>query len=76
MAINSWLVLLGIILVFAIVVLIELKIEADQNYYNCYYMMEFKDKAGNFKCKGVEDCNKCKNCPYYKRYLKTKEKRK
>ena len=70
MALKSWIVLVIIIAVFIIAVIVEMKLEAEQRYYNCYYHMEYKDKAGKFKCQGVEDCNKCKNCPYHKKYLK------
>ena len=63
---------LGMILViFALIVVWELKIESANEYYNCYYEMFYKNRAIDFKCCGSKPkLEYCKNCPYYKRYKK------
>ena len=70
MATISWIVLGIITAIFGVVIGIELKLESDNWYYNCYNNMAYRYKAENFMCQGKENNTKCKSCPYYKKYKK------
>ena len=70
MATQCWIVLAVITIFCGLVVGIELKLESDVLYYNCYRKMEFRSKANNYMCQGKEDDIKCKSCYYYKQWQK------
>ena len=70
MATACWITLAIIAVVLGGIIGIELKLESDNWYYNCYKSMCFKGKATNFMCQGKENNVKCKSCPYYKKYRK------
>ena len=73
MIVNSWLMVLAIFLIFLLIVHVELRLEAEQHYWECYLHMNSKGKADKYRCKGVSSSERCKKCPYYKKYLKEVE---
>lgn len=71
MGVESWLVLLIIIVVFVFLTIFVVKSEEANDYYLCYNKNEYKDRAANGKCKGYSNAERCKKCPYHKRYEKS-----
>ncbi len=67
---KSVIVLLAVTIIFIVVVIIELRLEASEWYYNCYKRMQYSYNVKNFKCAGLSN-TECKRCPYYKRHLKS-----
>ena len=70
---NSIIFILVVTVIFILIVIFEMRLEVNEFYYNCYKRMQFKYPLSNYKCMGVNR-NECKECPYYKRYLKNKGK--
>ena len=73
MGLQSWMVLLVIIIIFVLVMITETVLENNSRYYNCYVERRYRGKADGFKCKGVSDGSKCPKCPYYKKYWRDKD---
>ena len=66
---KSVIVLLAFTIIFIVVVIIELRLEAAEYYYNCYKRMQFSYNVTDFKCAGL-GYNICTKCPYHQRHLK------
>lgn len=68
MGIGSWLALIVILVLFALIAIWEIKLDEANYYYSCYKKQLYRDKASNFKCKG-DHREICKQCPYHKNIL-------
>lgn len=67
---ESWLILLGILIVFVVLAIFVVRAEEATYYYQCYNQSEYKRRAFHGVCKGIPNAEKCKVCPYYRRYIK------
>lgn len=70
MGIESWLILLLIMVAFVILMVFVIKTEDAAYYYQCYNQSVYKRRAFYGVCKSISGAEKCKECPYYKRFRK------
>ena len=75
---ENWLIIMGILFLFVVVVIlvawIEIRMDEAEKYYKCYSVQNYRQRASNFRCVGFQVGSRCQDCPYHKKYEKERKK--
>ena len=52
----------------------ELKLEYEEQFYQCYTDREYRGLVSGFMCKGIASNEKCQKCTYYKQFRAKQQK--